>query len=277
MFNFIKIRNFNFLEKNPHTSTNSLLIATKKQNGITLIALIITIVILLILAGVVLNLTIGERGIFNIAKNASKNFMDAQNKELSDLDKLYSELKIATGDNSQITVNIEDLKKIIQEEVNSQLDATVDEKINERMKTGVNGISSGSLLLEAINDRTSVTSGENLTSFILSPSSSFSEYFDYNTSNGELTCKQEGWYMLHHRIVIKNTNNNWSSVLFRSMVNGIDLANDYVDDALSSTYNCRNSNSYSVYINQGDKVSVNKTLNNQSATSFHVIWRIYKL
>ena len=43
MFNFIKIRNFNFLKKNSHTPTNIILIPTKKQNGITLIALIITI------------------------------------------------------------------------------------------------------------------------------------------------------------------------------------------------------------------------------------------
>lgn len=42
----------------------------KNVKGITLIALIITIIIMLILAGVVLNLTIGENGIFNTAKYA---------------------------------------------------------------------------------------------------------------------------------------------------------------------------------------------------------------
>ena len=35
-----------------------------KNNGITLIALIITIILMLILAGVVLTLTIGENGLF---------------------------------------------------------------------------------------------------------------------------------------------------------------------------------------------------------------------
>ena len=39
----------------------------KKQKGITLIALVITIIILLILAGVVINLTLGENGIIRLA------------------------------------------------------------------------------------------------------------------------------------------------------------------------------------------------------------------
>lgn len=43
-----------------------------KEEGITLVALIITVIILLILAGVALNLTLGERGIFNIAKQAKE-------------------------------------------------------------------------------------------------------------------------------------------------------------------------------------------------------------
>lgn len=42
----------------------------KKQNGITLIALIITIILMLILAGVVISLTIGENGLINTAKYA---------------------------------------------------------------------------------------------------------------------------------------------------------------------------------------------------------------
>lgn len=64
----------------------------KLKCGITLIALIITIIVLLILAGVSLNLTLGKRGIFKISKEASKNYMNAQEKELEDLEKLEEEL-----------------------------------------------------------------------------------------------------------------------------------------------------------------------------------------
>lgn len=51
------------------------------QNAITLISLIITIIILLILAGVTITMAIGENGIFGLAEKASKNYMDAQEKE----------------------------------------------------------------------------------------------------------------------------------------------------------------------------------------------------
>lgn len=44
------------------------------KNGITLIALVITIIILLILAGVTINVLLGENGLFNTAKNAGEEY-----------------------------------------------------------------------------------------------------------------------------------------------------------------------------------------------------------
>ena len=43
----------------------------KNKRGITLIALIITIIVLLILAGVSISLVVGDNGVLNQAKNAS--------------------------------------------------------------------------------------------------------------------------------------------------------------------------------------------------------------
>ncbi|MCI8352739.1 MAG: hypothetical protein HFJ58_03945 [Clostridia bacterium] len=54
---------------------------SKKQNGITLIALIITIIILLILAGVTINVLIGENGLFNTAQKAGEEYTKSQLKE----------------------------------------------------------------------------------------------------------------------------------------------------------------------------------------------------
>ncbi len=48
--------------------------------GITLIALIITIIVLLILAGVTLNLTLGDKGIFKMAKSAVQENEKARTK-----------------------------------------------------------------------------------------------------------------------------------------------------------------------------------------------------
>ena len=42
----------------------------KQQKGITLVALVITIVVLIILAGVAISLTLSDNGIFNKAKSA---------------------------------------------------------------------------------------------------------------------------------------------------------------------------------------------------------------
>ncbi len=42
----------------------------KKQNGITLIALIITIIVLLILAGVSISLVVGDNGVLNKAQKS---------------------------------------------------------------------------------------------------------------------------------------------------------------------------------------------------------------
>lgn len=57
----------------------------KKENAITLIALIITIIVMLILASVVINLTLGENGLFTTAKYAVKNYTNAQDMEIAEL------------------------------------------------------------------------------------------------------------------------------------------------------------------------------------------------
>ena len=52
-----------------------------KEKGITLIALVITIVILLILAGIAIASLTGDNGLFARARQARQNTLDAQNKE----------------------------------------------------------------------------------------------------------------------------------------------------------------------------------------------------
>ena len=58
----------------------------RKQKGITLIALVITIIVLLILAGVSINLVVGEGGILGKAQNAVTKTEEAKQKEQEDLD-----------------------------------------------------------------------------------------------------------------------------------------------------------------------------------------------
>ena len=57
----------------------------KGQKGITLVALVITIIVLLILAGVTITLTLREDGIFKTAEKAGENYTQAQRNELDGL------------------------------------------------------------------------------------------------------------------------------------------------------------------------------------------------
>ena len=63
-----------------------------RQKGITLIALVITILVLIILAGVTINLTIGENGIFSKAKYAKEKYTNEEYLEQEQLNELYAYL-----------------------------------------------------------------------------------------------------------------------------------------------------------------------------------------
>lgn len=74
----------------------------ENKRGITLIALIITIIILLILAGIVMNLVIGENGIIKMAQQAGRNYMNAaeyENKQLDEFaNRMEETIQNTTGD-----------------------------------------------------------------------------------------------------------------------------------------------------------------------------------
>ena len=72
----------------------------KKDSGITLIALVITIIVLIILAGVSINLVLGNNGIITRAREAKNNYQKAAAEEetaLKDLDKLIDETTGSSG------------------------------------------------------------------------------------------------------------------------------------------------------------------------------------
>lgn len=81
----------------------------KSKKGITLVALVITIIVLLILAGVSLNLLIGEKGLVNRAKNAVAQYDKSAEDERKGLDDLANQIdKLVDG-----TVVPDILKKYI--------------------------------------------------------------------------------------------------------------------------------------------------------------------
>ena len=71
----------------------------KKEKGITLIALVVTIIVLIILAGVSINLVLGENGIVNKAQKAKENMELAQIEEEKELNELYAQLEAESSEN----------------------------------------------------------------------------------------------------------------------------------------------------------------------------------
>ncbi|MCI9087745.1 MAG: type II secretion system protein [Clostridia bacterium] len=70
----------------------------QKNAGITLIALVVTIIILLILVGVTISSFTGDDGLVNETKNTKNNIEDLQNKTMDDLHQIANELSTSAGD-----------------------------------------------------------------------------------------------------------------------------------------------------------------------------------
>ena len=79
----------------------------KKEKGITLVTLVITIIILIILAGVSITTLVGDNGIITKAKQARENILYAGKEEQEQLNELFLELE----QNGSYTEDEEDAKK----------------------------------------------------------------------------------------------------------------------------------------------------------------------
>lgn len=91
---------------------------TKRENGITLIALVITIIILIILAGITIGMLVGENGIINKAKEAKENTQKGQEQEEQDLQKAQDYIDEQTGfveglKDDSTDVNLQSLKLLV--------------------------------------------------------------------------------------------------------------------------------------------------------------------
>ena len=106
----------------------------KKNNGITLIALVITVIILLILAGVALSLITGQDGLFDKARQAGTSYNEASKNEANTVNQLISEMnKDGSSNNSPVVLLLSEgigkeafnEKRIYKESEESDLTITV--------------------------------------------------------------------------------------------------------------------------------------------------------
>ena len=89
----------------------------KKQEGITLISLAITIIVLLILAGITLNLTLGENGIFKTATDAKEKHKIGELTEKLELQKV----PVQTENKGKVTLETY-LEQIVKEGIIDESD-----------------------------------------------------------------------------------------------------------------------------------------------------------
>jgi len=78
---------------------------TKHKSGITLIALVVTIVVLLILAGVSINLVLGNNGIIARAKEAETKSAEASQNDLKGMNALTEEMNNALGEKPKVDLS----------------------------------------------------------------------------------------------------------------------------------------------------------------------------
>ena len=78
---------------------------TKEMKGITLVALVVTIVVLLILAGVSINLVLGNNGIIAKAKDAETKSAEASQNDLKGMNALTEEMNNASGEKPKVDLS----------------------------------------------------------------------------------------------------------------------------------------------------------------------------
>ena len=123
----------------------------KDRKGITLVGLVITIVVLLILAGITINLIIGEDGIIKRAQQAGKNYIDAAENEKVQLGQFMNEMdNIIGGSTNSGRVQYDStFRKNVVEAIKNAGVATTE---NDTDETIINNI--GKILQEATKDAT---------------------------------------------------------------------------------------------------------------------------
>ena len=81
------------------TRNNPSVGGTASTAGITLVALVVTIIVLIILAGVSISLVLGDNGIITKAREAKTNYQTAAENEKTTLDSLYEEMNTKIAGN----------------------------------------------------------------------------------------------------------------------------------------------------------------------------------
>ena len=101
----------------------------KEIKGITIVALVITIIVLLILSGVALSFSLGENGIFKRAQEGAKLYQNSSENELKEKDEISNFIGNYINENKEEQKPIDNLENEKQEENKSNSPKTGDIQI----------------------------------------------------------------------------------------------------------------------------------------------------
>lgn len=115
----------------------------RKEKGITLVSLVVTIILLIILAGISINLLLGENGIITKAKQAKENIELAKKEEENYLNNLYDEMIIngaIEGNSYDAILKIAEFKAAIAKAITDQKVETSSEDTIDTMASNIEKI-----------------------------------------------------------------------------------------------------------------------------------------
>ena len=294
-----------------------------KEKGITLISLVITIIILLILAGVTINNLINN-GIVEktdvateeTRKQIASEIMNlkitniqmssyVENKKLPTLQYLAKELckdeeiqyvsleskAIASCGEIEIPDGCSSIFTKLNEypyefEINSSMqlasidgvkiadtsqggkedsDETVTISREEYENLKPSSIKSDSLIFSA-SDVDKTVSTRNLLNFTKTFGTDFDKYFTFDSTTGELVCEKTGWYMLYIALNCCCSASGWTSTYFDCSLNGSSIMNMVVVANNNSTVGGNDSDSNTMFLEEGDILKFTKTTTNAALT-----------
>lgn len=222
-----------------------------KNRGITLISLIVTIILLIILAGVGISLSLGENGLFKKAKYAKEKYINEQEEEQKKLNDLYSQMLVATGENSQITISVKELKELINEEVKNSMKQP-------------EGIQTNTFIQNSISNSANygtVTSMTNAFTKTEDANSKIKEYLSYSEQDG-YTVLKSGWYFITLSTDVESSSS--TNAIINMYVNNKMVAQSY--SWSSSGIADHNNSSFPIYLNKEDKIYFDSTGVNNATT-----------
>ena len=157
----------------------------RRQNGITLIALVVTITVLIILATASINAVLGQNGIIKKAKQAKEMYSNSIAKDNEEMDRLLNEM--AQYNEGGTTGDIDptrnwDLDKVNKVTSEDNIVVPVPKGYTASTVTGEKSVSSGFVIKEG-NDG-GATSGIN--EFVWVPVSNISDIYDSANNAGQL-------------------------------------------------------------------------------------------